>query len=79
MNRGRIKLRTIVYFIIILIIIWVGVNIYSTYNYYDYVKGVREVGKTTFTRDSEVTYSDMHSYKIENKDYNCLLYTSRCV
>lgn len=70
MNRGRIKLRTIVYFIVILIIIWVGVNIYSTYNYYDYVKGVREVGKTTFTRDSEVTYSDMHSYKIENKDYN---------
>lgn len=70
MNRGRIKLRTIVYFIVILIIIWVGVNIYSTYNFYDYVKGVREVGKTTFTRDSEVTYSDMHSYKIENKDYN---------
>lgn len=70
MNRGRIKLRTIVYSIVILIIIWVGVNIYSTYNYYDYVKGVREVGKTTFTRDSEVTYSDMHSYKIQNEDFN---------
>lgn len=69
-NRGRIRLRSIIYFIVIIIIIWVGVNIYSTYNYYDYVKGVREAGKTTFTRDSEVTYSDMHSYKIENKEYN---------
>ena len=69
-NKGRINLRSIVYFIVIIIIIWVGVNIYTTYNYYDYVKGIREVGKTTFTRDADVTYSDMHSYKIENKDYN---------
>ena len=70
MNRGRIKLRTIVYFIVIIIIIWVGIRIYSTYNYYDFVKGVREVGRTTFTRDSETTYSDMDSYRVENKDYN---------
>ena len=29
-----------------------------------------EVGRTTFTRDSDVTYSDMHSYKIQNEDFN---------
>ena len=69
-NRGRIRFKSIVHFIIIMIIAFVGIKIYSTYNYYDYIKGVRETGKTTFTRDSETVYSDMHSYKIENEDYN---------
>lgn len=69
-NRGKIRLRSIVYFIVIIIIIWVGIKIYTTYNYYDFVKGVREPEKTTFTRDSETVFSDMHSYRIDNKDYN---------
>ena len=69
-SEGRINLKTIIYFAIIIILIWVASNVYSKYNFYDYIKGVREEGKTSFTRDSKVVYSDMDSYKIENKDYN---------
>ena len=31
---------------------------------------MRECGKTSFTRDSKIKYSDEDSYKIENKDFN---------
>lgn len=69
-NKGKISLKTIIYFIVIIIIILIGKSIYSKYNFYDYIKGVREEGKTSFTRDSSVVCSDADSYKIENKDYN---------
>lgn len=69
-NSGKVSLKTIIYFAIIIIIILIGKSIYSKYNFYDYIKGVREKGKTSFTRDSDIVYSDMDSYKIENKDYN---------
>ena len=48
----------------------IGSSIYSKYNYYDYIKGIREVGKSYFTRDKDVHYSEMDSYKIENADFN---------
>lgn len=44
--------------------------VYSKYNYNDFTKSVQEREKTEFTRDNEVKYSKMDSYKIENKDYN---------
>ena len=69
-NSGKITIQTILYLIMIIIIIVVGSRIYSKYNYYDYMKGVRETGKTTFTRDHEVRYCEMDSYKIENTDFN---------
>ncbi len=69
-NKKRIDIKTIIYFIVIIIIILIGRYIYCKYNFYDYLKAVREEGKTSFTRDSSVVYSDMDSYKIENKDYN---------
>ena len=69
-NKGRIHLKTIIYLIAIIIIILIGKSIYTKYNFYDYIKGVREEGKTSFTRDSDIVYSDKDSYKIENHDYN---------
>ena len=69
-NKKRIEIKTIIYFIVIIIIILIERYIYCKYNFYDYLKAVREEGKTSFTRDSSVVYSDMDSYKIENKDYN---------
>ena len=69
-NKGRIRLASILYVIAIIVIIVIGKNIYSKYNFYDYVKGIREEGKTYFSRDSEVKFSKMNSYKIENIDYN---------
>lgn len=69
-NKGKISLKTIISIIIIIILIGVARYIYCKYNFYDYEKGVREEGKSFFTRDSNVKYSNKHSYKIENKDYN---------
>ena len=70
-DRGKIRISTIIYFIIIILMIYVAVAIYSKYNFYDYIKGVREGGKSSFTRYSEEKYSDeQDSYKIENTDFN---------
>ena len=69
-NKGKISLKTIISVIIIIILILVAKHIYSKYNFYDYQKGIREEGKSFFTRDSNVRFSDMYSYKIENKEYN---------
>lgn len=69
-NRGKISLKTIIYIIVIIILILIARYIYCKYNFYDYEKGVREGGKTSFTRDSNVVYSDADSYKIENKEFN---------
>lgn len=69
-NKGKISIKAIIYLIVIVLLIAIGVMVYSKYNYYDYLKGVREGGKTSFTRDSEIKYSDSDSYKIENTDYN---------
>ena len=69
-NKGKVSLKTIISVIIIIILLWVARYIYCKYNFYDYEKGVCEEGKSFFTRDSSVTFSNMHSYKIENKEYN---------
>ena len=70
-NKGRINIKTIISIIVIIILIWISRYVYCKYNLYDYEKGVREEGKSFFTRDSEVIFSnDMYSYKIENKEYN---------
>lgn len=69
-NKGKISLKTIIYFIVLIILILIIRYIYCKYNFYDYEKGVREGGKTSFSRDSDIVYSDMYSYKIDNKEYN---------
>lgn len=69
-EKRKINYKKIIYFALTIVIIIIGIVIYSKYNFYDYVKGVRESGKTSFTRDSKIKYSDEDSYKIENKDFN---------
>ena len=66
----KISVKSVIYYILVIVIIIVGIVVYSIYNFNDYIKGVREEGKTSFTRDSSVKYSDMKSYKIENKEFN---------
>ncbi len=56
--------------LIIIAILVVGYTIYSKYNYNDYMKAEYIRGNSTFERDSNIKYSDMNSYKIENKDFN---------
>ena len=69
-NRGKIKATTIVYIVIIIFLILFAKYLYCKYNFYDYTKGIREAGKTSFTRDSKIVYSDEDSYKIENRNFN---------
>ena len=75
-NRGRI-IKNIFWLLIMLIAIIALVFVYKKYNYNDFTKNIRERNKTSFTRDSEIKYSEMDSYKIENKDFNeCHVFTS---
>jgi len=62
------------FLIIIAIIVGVAV-IYNKYNYNDFTKSVRQHDITVFSRDSEVKYSDMASYKIENPTYNDAMFS----
>lgn len=66
----HIRVKDIVYTIFVIVVLLVGISIVSKYNYNNFTKSVREKGKTTFSRDSEVKYIDDKSYKIENSDYN---------
>ena len=69
-NRGKIKATTIVYIVIIVFLILFARALYCRYNFYDYIKGIREAVRTSLTRDSKTVYSDEDSYKIENKSFN---------
>lgn len=62
--------KNVISIIILIIAIIIGGVVYSKYNYNDYIKSVREKGKTSFSRDDDIKYSKTKSYKIENKEYN---------
>lgn len=64
-------MKKLINIIFIIIIISVGWNFYSQYNFGDYVKAEYNRGLTKFSRDSKVTYDEKtKSYKLENTDYN---------
>lgn len=73
--KGHIRVKDIVYIIVIIVLLVVGSNVISKYNYNDYIKSVREKGKTFFSRDKEEKYSSMKSYKLENRDYNDAMFS----
>lgn len=64
------KTKNIVSIIILIITLVIGGSVYSKYNYNDFTKSVREKGKTSFSRDSNIKYSDSKSYKVKNTEYN---------
>ena len=66
----HITIKNIISIVIIIIAIVIGYKVYSKYNYNDFIKCVRERDKTSFSRDAQVKYSQMNSYKLENEDYN---------
>lgn len=53
-----------------LIAILVMDNVYKQIGYGYFKKALSKPGVTFFTRDNKYKYSNMNSYKIENKDYN---------
>ena len=52
------------------IAIFVTNSVYKKIGYGYFKKAISRPGITFFTRDNKVRYSNMNSYKIENKDYN---------
>lgn len=66
---NRKKKKNIFSIIFIIIMITITIIVYEKYGYDYYLKGISEVGKTTFSRDSKITTNKYSSYKIENKDY----------
>lgn len=69
-REDKVSTKRVISLITLIIVISVGLFIYSEYNYNDFVKSIREKGKTSFSRDNSVKCSEMKSYKLENKDYN---------
>lgn len=56
--------------LIIIVALVIGYTIYEKYNFNEYTKAEFQSGISHFTRDNQVKYSQMNSYKIENVDYN---------
>ena len=75
MEKGKIRVKSIISMIFIIALIIVTLIIYNKYNYNDFTKNISEKNKTTFTRDSKVKYSKMDSYKIENTDYHDAMFS----
>lgn len=74
MSKPKTILGKIVLYLILIAVIVAFVLVYKKYNYNDFIKSMEEPGKTEFTRDSEVKYSKMDSYKLENLDYQDSLF-----
>lgn len=75
MHNGSKAIKNIFWLLIMAIAIIVLVVVYKKYNYNNFTKNIRQLNKTAFTRDSDVKYSEMDSYKIENKDYNDAMFS----
>ena len=57
-KKAHISVKNIIYIIILVIVIIIGAIVYSKYNYNNFMKSVREEGKTSFSRDTNIKYSD---------------------
>lgn len=66
-NKRRNKIISNIFAIILIII---TIILYRKYDFNFYTKGIKETGRTVFSRDSEIKYSEARSYKIENKIAN---------
>ena len=66
-NKKRKKIMSNIFSIILIII---TIILYRKYDFNFYTKGIKETGRTVFSRDSEIKYSEARSYKIENKIAN---------
>lgn len=56
--------------IIVIALLFVLYKVYRTNNFNEYIRAEYNSNLSNFSRDSEVKYSKMDSYKIENTDYN---------
>ena len=68
-NKFKIIRKIIIWIVLIIILIGL-IGIYNKNNFNEYVRAEYISGLAKFSRDKEVKYSNMESYKIENTDFN---------
>ena len=52
-KKGK-RVQNIFWLIVLIVALVAVVAVYKKYNYNDFVKNISEVGKSSFTRDSEI-------------------------
>lgn len=67
-------ISSIIFICLLATILGLVVFIYNRYYFNDFSKAHRIAGKTSFYRDSKVTYNKERSYCIESMDYNDVLF-----
>lgn len=70
MQKKTNKVRLLLELILITILLVVLVKVYQKNNFNEYVKAEGKLGISEFSRDGDVKYSNMYSYKITNTDYS---------
>lgn len=63
-------IKNIVSILIIIVLLFILYKVYTKNNFNEYIRAEYQSGLSEFSRDSQVKYSKMNSYKIENTDYN---------
>lgn len=63
-------IKNIISILIIIGLLFVLYKVYKSNNFSEYIRAEYNSGISNFSRDSEVKYSKMDSYKIENTDFN---------
>lgn len=69
MQKKTKVIRLVFELVIIAVLLVVLVNVYKNNNFNEYIRAEQKHGLSKFSRDGEVKYSNMYSYKIENIDY----------
>ena len=70
MQNKRDIFKRVISTLISIALLVVAYKIYTLNNFNEYIKAEFSSGITKFSRDENVKYSNMNSYKIENTDYN---------
>ncbi len=73
-EKGKV-VKKVLWLVFVIAVIVAIIVVYNKYNYNDFVKNVAQIGKTEFTRDAQVKYSDMDSYKVENQEYHDAMFS----
>lgn len=68
-NIGKI-IKNIIFIVIIAILLFILYKVYTENNFNEYIRAEYKSGVSNFYRDTNVKYSKMNSYRIENTDFN---------
>ena len=65
----------IITFTILICALYFAYQFYQTNNFNEFVRSEKNLNTSEFKRDSEITYSDMNSYKITSNEFNDAMFS----